>query len=94
VPSRREPFGVAAVEALACGIPVVASDTGGLAVLPGEAGILVPPGDAAALAKEVSALVADDARRASLAANAPAAAAPHTARRQATLLLDAIKELS
>jgi glycosyltransferase involved in cell wall biosynthesis len=93
VPSLREPFGVAAVEALACGIPVVASDTGGLAALPGEAGVLVPPGDATALAKEVSALFTDDVRRADLASKAPATAAPHTARRQASLLLEAIEIL-
>jgi len=57
VPSREEPLGLAAVEALACGVPVVASATGGLVevVTDGVTGILVPPGEdravAAALAR-------------------------------------------
>lgn len=51
VPSREEPLGLAAVEALACGIPVIASRTGGLVevVLDGVNGILVEPGDSAAV---------------------------------------------
>jgi glycosyltransferase involved in cell wall biosynthesis len=50
-PSRREALGTAVLEAMALGTPVVASATGGLVdLLAGGAGLLVPPGDAAALA--------------------------------------------
>lgn len=52
MPSRSESFGIAALEALACGRPVIASDVGGLPdlVREGRNGFLVPPEDAAALA--------------------------------------------
>ncbi len=44
IPSHYEPFGLVAIEAMACGTPVVASDVGGLrfTVIPEETGLLVP----------------------------------------------------
>lgn len=52
VPNLEE-FGIAAVEAQACGRPVIAADGGGAreTVIPGETGVLVPPGDSGAIAR-------------------------------------------
>ena len=61
VPSLREGFGLAAVEAMALGKPVIASATGGLAeiVLQGETGLLVAPNDPNALAQALVDLARD-----------------------------------
>lgn len=54
-PSRSEGFGSSVLDALALGIPVVASDAGGLGEsLAAGGGILVPPGEPAPLAREVA----------------------------------------
>jgi glycosyltransferase involved in cell wall biosynthesis len=60
-PSLREGFGVACAEAMAHGRPVVASAVGGLRdlVVDGETGLLVPPGDVAALRAALERLLAD-----------------------------------
>jgi len=65
VPSFSEAFGVAAVEAAACGLPVIASRVGGLpeVVLDGQTGLLVPPGDVDALAAAMSRLLSDPGLR-------------------------------
>lgn len=59
MPSLFEGLGVAALEAMAAGRPVIASRVGGLAesVLDGVTGRLVPPGDASALAQAIESLV-------------------------------------
>ncbi len=64
MPSRQEGLGVAALEAMATGLPVIASRIGGLpeAVVDGETGCLVPPGDVAALAAAIAGLAADPER--------------------------------
>ena len=56
-------------ESMALGVPVVTGDVGDRAALldGGHAGVLVPPGDSAALARAISAVLADEARRAALA---------------------------
>ena len=66
VPSRWEARALVVQEALAAGLPVVATDVGGLPELVTGAGALVPVGDSLALAAAVEHLVGDDARRAEL----------------------------
>ena len=72
-----ESFGVVLIEALAAGAPIVASDLDAFArVLEhGEAGVLVPRGNPAALARALSDLIADPARRAELTERAARVAA-------------------
>jgi glycosyltransferase involved in cell wall biosynthesis len=60
---RSEGAPVTALEAMAAGVPVVAARTGGLSELPAETALLVPPGDAAALAQALARCLTDPALR-------------------------------
>ncbi|WP_235509645.1 glycosyltransferase [Terrabacter sp. Soil811] len=58
-PSWAEQFGRVAVEAMACGVPVVVSDSGALPEVVGDAALVVPEGDAVELAKALSTVAHD-----------------------------------
>jgi D-inositol-3-phosphate glycosyltransferase len=65
MPSDYESFGMVALEAMACGTPVIASDVGGLAYLVrnGRTGYRVPARDAEALATKILRLLTDEGLR-------------------------------
>ncbi|MFB2938212.1 glycosyltransferase family 4 protein [Aerosakkonemataceae cyanobacterium BLCC-F154] len=62
IPSHYEPFGLVAIEAMACGTPVVASDVGGLrfTVMPEETGLLVSPQNVDGFAGAIDRILADE----------------------------------
>ncbi len=76
-PSRNEGFPVAPVEAMACGLPVVAADAPGVADILGDDGRVVPAGDAGALARALGSLLDDEGLRSRLGERARRRAEEH-----------------
>jgi glycosyltransferase involved in cell wall biosynthesis len=66
-PNWVEQFGRVLTEAMACGVPVVGSDSGEIPHVIGDAGLIFPEGDAAALCDALARLLADPALRHDLA---------------------------
>jgi glycosyltransferase involved in cell wall biosynthesis len=72
LPSIQESFGLAALEAMACGVPVVASKVGGLPEIieDGITGFVCAPGDLVGMAERAVALLTDPDLHARITANA------------------------
>lgn len=79
LPAAGEAYGIAVMEAVAAGLPVVATDVGSVAEITQGSAVLVPPRDHAGFARAVAALVRDPGRRAELAARARRVALPSAA---------------
>jgi glycogen synthase len=92
VPSRwREPFGIVALEAIACGCVVVGSGEGGLPEAIGPCGFTFPNGDARALAKILEQLLKDPAQCEVLQRSAAAHLTRFKQRQVANIYLEAMK---
>lgn len=72
LPTRRDPFPLVVLEAMAGGLPIIASAVDGVPEQIGDAGVLIEPGSPEALAGAIAALAGDPHRRSSLGAAARA----------------------
>jgi len=83
LPSATESFGLAALEAMACGVPVIASAAGGIpeVVTDGETGALAPVGDVAGMTERALAILNDKAEHERMRRNAAARALEFAAER-------------
>jgi glycosyltransferase involved in cell wall biosynthesis len=91
-PSLLEGFGLPAVEAMACGVPVVYSRAGSLPEVVGDAGLDVDPTDVDALAAAIRRLLGDPALRRDLGGRALRRAGRFTWAESARALLDCFDE--
>ena len=96
LPSRFEPFGIVLLEAMASGLPVVASRVGGIptVVRENESGLLVRPGDPEALAAALQRLVDDPAGRERMGAAGRALVPPYDWKRLGPQVLGFFREIT
>ncbi len=94
LPNWQEQFGRVLVEAMACGVPVIGAETGEIPNVIGEAGLLFPEGEAAALAERLTRVQCDARLRASLAERGRAhALAGYTQARIAAETVEVYREM-
>ena len=93
--STYEPLGIAALEAMAAGLPVVASDVGGLReiVRPGETGWLVPAREPRPLGRRLTQLLLDRTLAVNMGANGRKAAEAHRSNAMAAAFLEVYDDL-
>jgi len=84
-PNWKEQFGRVLIEAMACGVPVVGSDSGEIPHVIGEAGLIFPEGDVAALRSMLARLQADSALREELAPRGRARVLAHYTQAQVAI---------
>jgi len=96
MPSHYESFGMVALEAMACGTPVIASDVGGLSTLVqhNKTGLRVRANDPGALARAIEQLLDDDALRRRMGHAAACYAEDYSWQRVVDLLLNVYGELT
>jgi len=93
-PSHYEGFGIPVLEALACGAPVLCTDTSSLPEITGDAARLIPTADHPALVDALCDLLTDESARARLAARGPAQAAQWTWEAAAERLLSVYQTMA
>jgi glycosyltransferase involved in cell wall biosynthesis len=93
MPSFSEGFGLPAIEALACGTPLLASERGSLPEVVGDAGLYFDPFDSDSIARAIVTMASDEALRARLARKGLERAREYTWQRAATLALSSIEAL-
>lgn len=94
MPSYSEGFGLPAIEAMACGAPVLSSDRGSLPEVVGDVGIYFDPFDVNSIADAIVEMVDNGARRSQLAAKAVDRAREFTWERAARLALAHLEEMA
>jgi glycogen(starch) synthase len=95
VPSRwEEPFGIVALEGIACGCVVVGTSFGGLPEAIGPCGITVPNADVPAMARALRSLLEDDSLRAGYRSRAPVHLARHSRSNVARSYLNVLESVA